>query len=99
MQYLLHSINNKRLTIRNKLRERLSNNGIRYFNIKSKNSGNIQIELCTVDRFQGHEADLVFLSMVKQHGTPFLRNLNRLNVAITRARYAKCDCWHIILCF
>ena len=25
-------------TIRNKLRERLSNNGIRYFNIKSKNS-------------------------------------------------------------
>ena len=25
--------------------------------------------------------------MVKQHVTPFLRNLNRLNVAITRARY------------
>ena len=47
----------------------------------------IEIELHTVDRFQGHEADLVFLSLVRQHPTIFLNHLNRINVAITRARY------------
>ena len=41
----------------------------------------------TVDSFQGHEADLVVLSTVNSHPTPFLRNPNRLNVALTRARY------------
>ena len=56
----------------------------RYFNIKLKN---IKIELCTVDRFQGHEADLVFLSMVKKQPTGFVKIVNRLNVALTRARY------------
>ncbi|MCX7096309.1 MAG: AAA domain-containing protein [Methylococcales bacterium] len=49
--------------------------------------GNCKIELCTVDRFQGHEADVVFLSFVKQHATMFLASPNRLNVAVTRARY------------
>lgn len=49
--------------------------------------GNCKIELCTVDRFQGHEADVVFLSFVKQHATVFLGSPNRLNVAVTRARY------------
>jgi len=50
---------------------------------------NVQITLCTVDRFQGHEADLVLLSFVKT-GRPkssvgFLNSPNRLNVALTRA--------------
>jgi hypothetical protein len=46
-------------------------------------------EICTVDRFQGHEADVVFLSFVrpKGKGVGFLDNRNRLNVAVTRARY------------
>lgn len=48
---------------------------------------NVTIQLCTVDRFQGHEADLVFLSFVKNHPTTFLASPNRLNVAVTRARY------------
>ena len=48
---------------------------------------NINIKICTVDRFQGHEADIVFLSFVKTHNVGFLNSLNRLNVAITRARY------------
>lgn len=48
---------------------------------------NCKIELCTVDRFQGHEADVVFLSFVKQYATVFLGSPNRLNVAVTRARY------------
>ena len=43
--------------------------------------------LCTVDRFQGHEADLVLLSFVKSGTVGFLNSPNRLNVALTRARY------------
>lgn len=41
----------------------------------------------SVDSFQGHEADIVFLSYSNQHPTCFLEAPNRLNVAITRARY------------
>lgn len=51
----------------------------------------IEITLCTVDRFQGHEADLVLLSFVRGTGrgrsVGFLNSPNRLNVALTRARY------------
>lgn len=47
----------------------------------------IHVTLCTVDRFQGHEADLVFLSFVKSGTIGFLNSPSRLNVALTRARY------------
>ena len=47
----------------------------------------MRVELCTVDRFQGHEADVVFLSFARTHSTYFLESVNRLNVALTRARY------------
>lgn len=47
----------------------------------------VHITLCTVDRFQGHEADVVFLSFVKSGTVGFLNSPNRLNVALTRARY------------
>ncbi len=47
----------------------------------------VHVTLCTVDRFQGHEADLVLLSFVKSGSVGFLNSPNRLNVAITRARY------------
>ena len=53
----------------------------------NKQKHDVHLEVCTVDRFQGHEADLVFLSFVKNHPTVFLGSPNRLNVAITRARY------------
>ena len=43
--------------------------------------------LRTVDSFQGHEADLVMLGLTNSHPTLFLANPNRLNVALTRARY------------
>ena len=43
--------------------------------------------LRTVDSFQGHEADLVLLGLTNSHATLFLANPNRLNVALTRARY------------
>lgn len=41
----------------------------------------------SVDSFQGHEADIVFLSYSNQVPTCFIEAPNRLNVAITRARY------------
>ena len=41
----------------------------------------------SVDSFQGHEADIVFLSYSNQVPTCFISAPNRLNVAITRARY------------
>lgn len=47
----------------------------------------INIKLHNVDKFQGHEADIVFLSMVQTHRDGFLDNPNRLNVAITRAKF------------
>lgn len=47
----------------------------------------VDIELHTVDSFQGHEADMVFLSMVRDRPTIFLNHPNRINVAVTRARY------------
>jgi hypothetical protein len=48
---------------------------------------NVLIKLATVDFFQGQEADLVFLSMVNTYRDGFLDSPNRLNVALTRARY------------
>ncbi len=49
--------------------------------------GSTRIKLCTIDRFQGHEADLVIISFVRNRRIGFLDSANRLNVAITRARY------------
>ncbi len=51
----------------------------------SKN--NVKITLCTVDKFQGDEADLVLLSFTKFTKKAFYNSPNRLNVALTRARY------------
>jgi hypothetical protein len=49
----------------------------------------LSIELCTVDRFQGHEADLVIITFASPRPTSFLESPNRLNVALTRARYQR----------
>ena len=48
---------------------------------------NLRVEANTVDSCQGHEADLVLLSLVyEDRQTEFMRSLNRMNVALTRAR-------------
>lgn len=74
--------------IRNQIRRWTGNlNGFRYFKRGEKNTPYLEIQICTVDRFQGHEADMVLLSFVKNHPTSFLESPNRLNVALTRARY------------
>jgi len=70
--------------IRKELQKLFNTSKRRYFRYPNKN---ISIELCVVDRFQGHEADVVFLSFVQTFKTGFLNSVNRLNVAITRAKY------------
>ncbi|MCC6426643.1 MAG: AAA family ATPase [Phycisphaerales bacterium] len=47
----------------------------------------VSAHVCTVDRFQGHEADIVLLSVANGWPTSFLESPNRINVAVTRARY------------
>ena len=47
---------------------------------------NIHVTLNTVYKFQGQEADVVYLSMVQNYRIGFLDSINRLNVAITRAK-------------
>lgn len=74
-----------------KIRERLQKitekeNAFSNFNIE-KNGKRINIKLHSVDKFQGHEADVVFLSMVQTQRDGFMDNPNRLNVAITRAKF------------
>lgn len=69
-------------------------NRSRYFDLPGHN---VKVEVCTVDRFQGQESDMVFLSTVRSKArdregygwsnTGFLDNPNRLNVAVTRAKY------------
>ena len=62
---------------------------MRHFRRGPKERPHIVIELCTVDRFQGHEADLVLISFTNRRSTNFLESPNRLNVALTRARYQR----------
>jgi superfamily I DNA and/or RNA helicase len=74
-----------------KIREELqkltgNEKGISNFNIKD-GAHKINIKLHTVDKFQGQEADIVFLSMVQTERVGFMDNPNRLNVAITRAKF------------
>ncbi|MDA7949700.1 MAG: AAA domain-containing protein, partial [Hyphomicrobiaceae bacterium] len=52
----------------------------------TKYSG-MEITNGTVDSFQGKEFDIVLVSFSKSNPTQFLNSPNRLNVAITRARY------------
>ncbi len=49
----------------------------------------IEILNYTVDKFQGMEADIIFLNMVRGKSIGFLDNINRLNVALTRARFQR----------
>ena len=51
----------------------------------------IEVFIYTVDKFQGREADVVFLSLIKNGKVPlgFMDSPNRLNVALTRARFQR----------
>ncbi|MCB9610210.1 MAG: AAA family ATPase [Polyangiaceae bacterium] len=73
--------------LRDALRRWTGQHRARRFYLPNADAPTAVIELCTVDRFQGQEADLVVLSIANDHSTVFLESLNRLNVALTRARY------------
>ena len=45
----------------------------------------INVEVCTLDRCQGREAEYAFISLVRGRATPFLDAPKRWNVALTRA--------------
>jgi uncharacterized protein len=67
---------------------------VRYLKSRLKSAGFSGIKVGTVDKFQGQEAPVVFLSMVTSssedlpRGIEFLLSPNRLNVAISRAQWA-----------
>jgi hypothetical protein len=61
----------------------------RHFHVDDPARPPVLVEVCTVDRFQGHEADVVFVSFANGRATSFLESQNRLNVALTRARYLR----------
>lgn len=49
---------------------------------------NIEVDVCTLDRCQGREAEYVFISLVRRRATPFMDIPKRWNVALTRAKEA-----------
>ncbi|MEG0717017.1 MAG: AAA domain-containing protein, partial [Comamonas sp.] len=64
-------------------------NAMKHFTRGPRQRAHLSIDLCTVDRFQGHEADLVIITFARAQPTSFLESPNRLNVALTRARYQR----------
>jgi senataxin len=56
-----------------------------------KQNAYLSVTVSTFDGFQGGERDIILISMVRcNHNGQigFLSNLNRANVALTRAKYA-----------
>ena len=77
-----------------KPQEKLLREGLRKFCNQPKKMSRflkdgVEILNYTVDKFQGMEADIVFLSMVRGKSIGFMDNINRLNVALTRAKYQR----------
>ena len=62
---------------------------MRHFSRGASGQPYLAVALSTVDRFQGHEADFVLISVANTHTTSFLESPNRVNVALTRARYQR----------
>ena len=82
---LLSFYEGQRKHIRDLLREKYPDNSKKQTRFRIKG---VDVRVYTVDRVQGKEGDIVFLSMVRNKGSVgFMDSPNRLNVAITRAKY------------
>ncbi len=78
---ILSFYNNQVYALRKKLQKMFDSPSLfNFFNDE------IHVSLNSVDRFQGQEADIVYLSMVQNNKLGFLDSVSRLNVAITRAK-------------
>ena len=65
---------------------------VRFNLAEMENPAPISLLVSTTDRFQGQEADIVFISLRNASRVGFLDSPNRMNVAITRARE-----WRVIV--
>jgi|GEM_PF-6405612 len=67
------------------------NNYLSQFNMQMiggvVNINNVKVELYTVDKYQGKEADITINSLTRNRGLGFMNVPNRINVALTRAKY------------
>ena len=62
------------------------NNDFRFDLNDAKNPTPIELVVSSTDKYQGQEADIVLISLVKTGNYGFLDSWNRMNVAITRAK-------------
>ena len=62
------------------------NNAFRFDLTKMEDPAPINLVISSTDKYQGQEADIVLISLVKVSGHGFLDSWNRMNVAITRAK-------------
>lgn len=69
-----------------------SKNSTRFDLMEMENPSPIMLMVNTTDRFQGQEADVVFISLRNGGRVGFLNSPNRMNVALTRARE-----WRVIV--
>jgi hypothetical protein len=60
--------------------------------VRAANGARIDLHVSVADRFQGQDKDVVLLSFARSNPRGrrgYVNNLNRLNVAVTRARYKR----------
>lgn len=62
------------------------NNDFRFDLKDTENPTPIELVVSSTDKYQGQEADIVLISLVKTGSHGFLDSWNRMNVAITRAK-------------
>ncbi|CAB3251727.1 unnamed protein product [Arctia plantaginis] len=56
------------------------------------NQGDPQVEVNTIDSFQGQERDVVVVSLARSQGVGFLTDTGRMNVMLTRAKHSLIIC-------
>lgn len=71
--------------IKKYIRDMLKDYNVEMYNTVFVN--NVYLEVYTVDKFQGKESDISIISLSRNKGLGFMNVPNRINVAMTRAKY------------